>query len=383
MPGAETAVATAVILQRDALDGLIKTLRAKGYRIVGPRVADDAVVYDDLDGADDLPTGWGDEQKGGHYRLRKRADKAVFGYTTAPQGWKRFLYPPKQKLFAARRTASGFAIEPPPPPEPPLAIIGARACELAAMRVQKRVFGDKDYPDPGYQKRLADAFVVAVECSEAGDTCFCASMGTGPAVDSGYDIKMVELVDKSRHVFVAEAGSAKGAKVLKELKGDKAKDADKDAAAARVAKAAKAMGRVMETATAKRLKDFPEHARWDQVAARCLTCGNCTMVCPTCFCTTVEDVTDLKGDNAERWRKWDSCFTIDFSYIHGGSVRTEAAARYRQWITHKLSTWHDQFGSSGCVGCGRCITWCPVGIDITEEVAAIHQAEKPAAKGRK
>ncbi|MBF0393567.1 MAG: 4Fe-4S dicluster domain-containing protein, partial [Alphaproteobacteria bacterium] len=119
-----------------------------------------------------------------------------------------------------------------------------------------------------------------------------------------------------------------------------------------------------------------EHPRWDEVAKRCLTCGNCTMVCPTCFCTTVDDVTDLGGTRTERVRSWDSCFTLDFSYIHGGSVRNEGSSRYRQWITHKLSSWHDQFGSSGCVGCGRCITWCPVGIDITEEVGAIRASEE-------
>ena len=119
-----------------------------------------------------------------------------------------------------------------------------------------------------------------------------------------------------------------------------------------------------------------EHPRWDNVAGRCLTCANCTMVCPTCFCTTVEDVTDVTGDHAERWRRWDSCFTQSFSYIHGGSVRTSAKSRYRQWMTHKLASWIDQFGSSGCVGCGRCITWCPVGIDITEEVRAIREGRE-------
>jgi Fe-S-cluster-containing hydrogenase component 2 len=120
-----------------------------------------------------------------------------------------------------------------------------------------------------------------------------------------------------------------------------------------------------------------DHPRWDNVAQRCLTCANCTMVCPTCFCTTVEDVSDVTGSHAERWRKWDSCFSQNFSYIHGGSVRSSAKSRYRQWMTHKLASWIDQFGSSGCVGCGRCITWCPVGIDITEEVRAIR--ESPAS----
>ncbi|HSV28310.1 MAG TPA: 4Fe-4S dicluster domain-containing protein [Candidatus Omnitrophota bacterium] len=388
MPGVDTAITTTVVLDAGGLDGLIKALKSKGFRIVGPRISDDAVIYDDIDSTADLPAGWGDEQKGGHYRLKKRADKALFGYTAAAQSWKRFLFPPKQKLFAATRTASGFKIQPPDKDPPPLAILGARACELAAMRIQGRVFGDKDYAEPGYQARMAGAFVIAVECGQAGGTCFCTSMGTGPEITKGYDIKLVELIDKARHVFVAEAGSGLGADFLAGLKAPKAKDTDIAAAQAKVAKAAQSMGRVMETRTAARLKELPEHARWDEVAARCMTCGNCTMVCPTCFCSTVEDVTDLKGDHAERWRKWDSCFSVDFSYIHGGSVRTEARSRYRQWITHKLSTWHDQFGSFGCVGCGRCITWCPVGIDITEEVAAIHKAEvgtgdKPAAKGRK
>ena len=146
-----------------------------------------------------------------------------------------------------------------------------------------------------------------------------------------------------------------------------------------MAKTAREMGRSLDTTDIKDLlyRNY-EHPRWDNVAARCLTCANCTMVCPTCFCTTVEDVTDLKGEQAERWRKWDSCFTMDFSYIHGGSVRATGKARYRQWMTHKLATWIDQFGSSGCVGCGRCITWCPVAIDITEEVRAIRQSESAA-----
>lgn len=249
-----------------------------------------------------------------------------------------------------------------------MAFIGVRACELAAIARQAKVFGDRDFADPGYQRRLADALIVAVQCGEALETCFCASMGTGPEVKGGFDIKLTEVIDKNRHVFVAEAGTPRGAKLLKAAK--PASQADIKAAA-QVVKNAETQQKHLDPAAARALAANPEHPRWDQVAARCLTCGNCTMVCPTCFCTTVEDVTDLKGDNAERWRKWDSCFTSDFSYIHGGAVRTETRSRYRQWITHKLSTWVDQFDETGCVGCGRCITWCPVGIDITEEAAVI------------
>lgn len=142
-----------------------------------------------------------------------------------------------------------------------------------------------------------------------------------------------------------------------------------------VARTAETLTRTLDTDGIRDLLfDNLDHPRWDEVASRCLACTNCTLVCPTCFCSTVEDTTDLTGGVAERWQTWDSCFTMDFSYIHGGSVRKTHRARYRQWLTHKLASWIDQFGTSGCVGCGRCITWCPVGIDLTEEVRALRES---------
>lgn len=373
MPGVDASNGSPAVLDRDGLGQLIAALRAKGYRVVGPRAADGAIVYDDIDGVDDLPAGLGDESEGGHYRLRKRSDDALFGYTLGAQGWKRFLYPPRQRLFAAHRQGGSFAVEADAAEEAPLAFLGARACELAAIAVQARVFGDKTFPDPGYQRRLAAAFVVAVECGAAAPTCFCASAGTGPEVTAGHDIRLLELKGQR---FLADAGSDRGRDLLATLPLSEPTAADLKAVTAARKAARAGQGRSLDGDTARALQTLPDHPRWDEVAARCLSCGNCTMVCPTCFCTTVEDVTDLSGDHAERWRKWDSCFSVEFSYIHGGSVRTEAKSRYRQWITHKLSTWHDQFGSAGCVGCGRCITWCPVGIDITAEVAAIAATRK-------
>jgi ferredoxin len=201
-------------------------------------------------------------------------------------------------------------------------------------------------------------------------------MGTGPTADSGYDLAITEVLDDG-HYFVAAAGSDEGAAILAELESAPARDGEQDAAARAHARAAAQMGREMDTTGIHDLLlSNLEHPRWDEVAERCLTCGNCTMVCPTCFCTTVEDVTDLAGETVERTQRWDSCFTIDYSHMHGGSVRNSARSRYRQWMTHKLATWFDQFGTSGCVGCGRCITWCPVGIDITEEVAAIRADDR-------
>jgi formate hydrogenlyase subunit 6/NADH:ubiquinone oxidoreductase subunit I len=201
-------------------------------------------------------------------------------------------------------------------------------------------------------------------------------MKTGPKAAFGYDVALTEVLQDGKHYFVVEVGTEFGAEVLSEIPFQQASEVEEQATEHIVAETARHMGRTMDTGGIKELlyRNY-EHPRWDEVAARCLTCANCTMVCPTCFCTTVEEVTDLTGGHAERWRKWDSCFTMDFSYIHGGSVRATPKSRYRQWMTHKLASWIDQFGTSGCVGCGRCITWCPVAIDITEEVRAIRESE--------
>jgi sulfhydrogenase subunit beta (sulfur reductase) len=360
------------MLDPEGLQALIATLAARGYQVLGPTVRDGAIVYDALTSSADLPAGWTERQDAGHYRLERRSDQALFGYAVGPNSWTRYLHPPIERLWQARREGDGFAVIADEEAPPKLAFIGVRACELHAIAIQDRVFVEGPHLNTAYRDRRRNNFIVAVNCGVAGGTCFCVSMNTGPKVAAGFDLSLTELLDGEGHRFVVEVGSAAGAEVLAELP-HRAAAADQVAAAdAVVAHTATQMGRHMDTNGLKDLlQGNPTHQQWDDVAARCLTCANCTMVCPTCFCTTVEDHTDLTGQTAERVRRWDSCFTLDFSYIHGGSVRTETKSRYRQWMTHKLASWIDQFGTSGCVGCGRCITWCPVGIDITAEVAAI------------
>lgn len=367
----------AVLLDQDGLAALVAGLAARGYTTVGPTLRDGAIVYDRIRDIADLPAGWTDRQAPGQYRLERREDRALFGYPVGPDAWKRFLHPPQERLWRATREGAGFSITPEPPPETAYAFLGVRGCDLAAIAIQDRVLAQGTHADTAYAARRRRAFLVAVNCGTAGATCFCPSMGTGPAVrqDDGappHDIALTELIDAARHHFLAEPASPAGADLLASLPARPAQAADLAAARAVSAATAAAITRRLDTDGLKqRLQDNPEHQAWQEVAARCLACGNCTMVCPTCFCTTVSDHTDLAGQEAERRRSWDSCFTADFSFIHGGTVRGSAASRYRQWLTHKLAGWIDQFGSSGCVGCGRCIAWCPVGIDLTETAAAI------------
>jgi len=364
-----------VVLQASQLGKLMQALTRRGFEVIGPTVRDGAIVYDRIESAEELPAGWTDEQQPGRYQLKRREDQALFGYAVGPHSWKKYLHPAEWQLWSAQRQQGTFRIlNNEAQPKRPYAFLGVRACELAAIEVQDRVLlGDK-YHDPIYEKRREGAFIVAVQCTQAAATCFCASMGTGPRARAGFDLALTEMAGPDGHRFVVEAGSDRGAEVLAELETAPATEANLREAEAAAEGAARQQVRSIDTAGIKELlyQNF-EHPRWDNVAARCLSCANCTMVCPTCFCTTVEDVSDVSGDHAERWRRWDSCFTLSFSYIHGGSVRTSGKARYRQWMTHKLASWIDQFGTSGCVGCGRCITWCPVGIDITEEVRAIRE----------
>ena len=372
----ERSVGEKVVLERASFPLFLASLRTHGYRVVGPTVRDGAIVYGDIERVEDLPVGWTERQEAGRYRLERRPDAALFGYVVGPHSWKKYLFPSHERLWTAQRTEGGFTVTPERDHDAPLAFLGVRACELAAIAIQDRVF--EKAGDPRYTSRRERILRVAVQCGQSGGTCFCVSMGTGPAVRSSHDLALTEILTPERHVFLVEVGSPAGAAALGAVPVHPATDEDRRAAERIVAKTAGSMGRTMDT---RGIRDLlvgnPENPRWENVARRCLACTNCTMACPTCFCQTTEEVPDLSETHVERWRRWDSCFNTAFSEVHGTPVRKSTRSRYRQWMTHKLATWFDQFDTSGCVGCGRCITWCPVGIDITEEVAAIRGNPPP------
>ena len=364
-----------VVLRASEIGKLIGTLQHRGFAVLGPTVRDGAILYSELESAADLPAGWSDEQGPGRYRLTRRDTPAYFANGLGPQSWKKYLHPADVRLLAAERSNGNFRIlNNEEHPHPPFAFLGVRACELAAIARQDQVLLGGPYRDAVYARQREGLFLIAKQCTASGPTCFCASMGTGPRLDRGFDLALTELTAGGEHRFLARAGSAAGEEVLAELQALPATRAELEAADAAVEKAASSQVRSIDAAkTHDVLSGAFDDPHWEKVAARCLACGNCTMVCPTCFCTTVEDTSDVTGGHAERWRRWDSCFTLNFSYIHGGHVRTSPKARYRQWMTHKLAAWIDQFGAHGCVGCGRCISWCPTGIDITAEFRALQE----------
>lgn len=374
MTGLNTKEIHSFIFESNDFNKLLDVLKKKGYRTIGPTLKDGTIVYGELNSVEQLPVGWVDNQDAGSYRLTKRADGTFFSYVVGPYSLKKFLFPPAMRLWQAELNGSKFEFTAQKEEIHKFAFIGVRSCDIHALLIQDRVFLNGSYLDPHYKLQREHIFVLAVNCGNAAGTCFCNSIGTGPRATSGFDLALTEILDNNSHNFLVEIGTELGSEILNTIPNRKANEMEKSIADDITKKTIGEMGRNLNTSNIKELLyNNYENPRWDDVAKRCLTCANCTMVCPTCFCSTVEDTTDLKGDNTERWRKWDSCFTMDFSYIHGGSIRSSTKSRYRQWITHKLATWIDQFGISGCVGCGRCITWCPVAIDITEEIQAIRE----------
>ncbi len=354
-------------LKADQLNSLIDALLDQGYRVIAPVKRDAAITLAEIRTSESLPQGWGDEQQPGSFRLTDRGDTEYFGFAVGAGSFKQYLFPSRRKLLDIdRHDMSMTKVE---DTEKPLAFLGARACDLDAIAIQDRVFMGSDFVDPFYAKRRNECIIIAVNCHRPSSTCFCTDAGKGPECRSGFDVALTEVGVDDDHRFLVETGSEKGTALVNNLDLEATTEADDAARQEIIDRAVAAMQPALpDTDIPALLKAATESPRWESIAERCLNCANCTLSCPTCFCSGIEDVTDLDGTHAERWQTWSSCFTMDHSYIHGGSIRRIGASRYRQWLTHKMSFWVDQFGMSGCTGCGRCVTWCPVGIDIREEL---------------
>jgi sulfhydrogenase subunit beta (sulfur reductase) len=369
------SIGTTVALPKAELDLLLADLRLNGYQTIGPRLQDESIVYKEIEGLKDLPRGIASEQKPAFYRMIQTGLERYFDFIPAAQSWKQFLFPPRHLLFSGQKNEAtgGWQIKENNDPAPHYALVGVRACELAAISIQDRVFLRPDFYDPIYRARREGLFILAVNCLHPNATCFCTSMGNGPQHSGGFDLCLTEMDD----VFLMEAGSELGLSMLSRRSYELPSAFIQTVARRAMEQAGEQITRKLDTSDLPSLLTSNLDAeRWDQVAKRCLSCASCTQVCPTCFCWDAADQTDVLGQNTRRERVWDSCFNPNYSYVFGGNTRPNIRSRYRQWLTHKLGQWKAQFDVLGCVGCGRCITWCPAGIDLTEEIAAIRAEVK-------
>lgn len=361
-------------IRSDRLQLLLDNLHHSGYDCFGPQVIDGAIVFDHITSTDQLPCGISDVQTPGSYALTKSNNTKYFDWANGPQAIKPLLFAPRENLWRSERptdievTFKTIEVE-----CRPMAIIGARACDIAAMKLQDKHFLQQQFVDPYYQSRRDNLLIIAVNCGHPADTCFCHSTGDGPFVDNttddnGADVVLTEIQDG----FIIQTFTGQGEKLIDGLP---LEDCNKQQ---------QAESETIETNAAKQKRQLPtfdirsrllnalDNNAWQDIATKCLSCGNCVAVCPTCFCHSENDEPELDGKTSVHYREWDTCFSQGHSYIHGITIRGDTSQRYRQWLTHKFATWFDQYGRSGCVGCGRCITWCPVGIDVTESLAAFN-----------
>ena len=365
-------IGSTIALPKPELDLLLADLRGNGFQTVGPHLQDESIIYTNIDGLKDLPRGMLSEQAPASYRMIRTGKERYFDFIPGGQSWKQFLFPPRYTLFNAVKDGT-WQLQENNEPAPHYALIGVRACELAAIHIQDKIFLREDFSDPICRARRESLFILAVNCLDPDATCFCVSMGCGPRHRAAFDLCLTELDD----VFLVEVGSELGRSLLFNRTFDLPSAFVQNSANLAMERAAGAMMRTMDTSDLPGLLTGNLDAeRWTEVGKRCLSCANCTLVCPTCFCWDATDQVDILGKSTRRDRVWDSCFNPNYSSVVGGNTRPNIRSRYRQWLTHKLGAWKDQFGMLGCVGCGRCITWCPAGIDLTEEVNAIRAEVK-------
>lgn len=374
MPNKPPEIGAAIVISKPDLDTILKTLLSQGFTLAGPQVKDYTVILGPIESLADLPKGYQSQEGPGKYSLTSNGKENYFDVTSGPHAWKKYFFPPKAQLMVFQQDQSkawslaNAEVEP-----PKTALIGVRPCDLAGIQIQDKIFLEGERCDPVYRDRREGAFLFIANCTEPCGTCFCTSMGTGPKAETGFDLALTELQD----IFLIEVGSEAGQEAIADLEWKAADDKIQKQAASTLDEAIKKIGLNLPNPDhlEKELLENLDHPQWENVAGRCLSCGSCTLVCPTCFCWDSTDKTLLPGDTIIRERSWDSCFNPDYSYVAHGNTRPNTRSRYRQWLTHKFASWYEQYGSSGCVGCGRCITWCPAEINHLDEIAVIRQGE--------
>ncbi|WP_100641648.1 4Fe-4S dicluster domain-containing protein [Alteromonas facilis] len=355
---------TKLFIPRSELEHLLNVLKTLGYSTIAPQVKQDAIVFDFIEGVEQLPWGVEQETAPGRYQLHHTDKQRCFSWNTGPQLFKPWLFQPTQTLWTGVETEHGITFKPAQQDVQKLAFIGARSCDIAALYLHDQHFIHGPYADEHYARQRSQICIVAVNCSQSTQTCFCTSTGDGPEATYGYDV----LLDELEEGYLISAKSPTGNEIIEKLATQQAKQTHLSMAQQQLANAANQQRQMPTSEDLQKLTQHLSDDQWDKIAERCLACGNCTSVCPTCFCSKQESETDVETGEHGQVRYWDSCFSEQHAYISGKPIRTAISQHYRQWVLHKLANWQVQYGRSGCVGCGRCIDWCPAAIDLVEEV---------------
>jgi sulfhydrogenase subunit beta (sulfur reductase) len=318
----------------------------------------------------------------------KAAGYAVFAPARAPEGWtfapyeggavglggylltamspKNFALPQLEAFLTYDNDDGRLA----PMPEGKRLVFGVRPCDARALALVDRVYRDRGFRDPHYLSRRDNTVLVVLACQQPAPTCFCTSVGGGPADATGADVVAYEAGDD----LLLEPTSGKGEEFLKAAKLDQAPEAELKKAKEAYEKVAAAMSPLWDLAAVRpKLYANFDAAAWEEIASRCVSCAACTFVCPSCHCFDVAD--EGKHGRGLRLRFWDACTQSLFTlHASGHNPRERKAARYRQRVLHKFYYFHDNWGENLCVGCGRCVVACPVNVDIREAVTLAAEA---------
>jgi len=333
-----------VVMTREDLDRLVRSA-SESFSVFGPKRKD--VTY-----------AFGEIKSGRDMDLRYRT-------TILPP--KKMFHPPRETLLYFSR-ADGFSVNQQTSESRKALLIGVHACDLNAILRLDRFFSE-EFRDPQYLARRAGSAIVGLNCTEIGENCFCHSMGTGPECSTGFDLSMTNLGDR----YLVEIGTDVGRRLLQPLSLSRADERDFEEKCRRLASAKNQFKKFVDKhGLAEAASKSFDHPIWKELAKIDLSCGSCSLVCPTCYCYDVLDRIDLQLQHGERVRELDSCQLLEYASVdRGGNFRSERKDRMRQWMLCKLRYTGQEHGFSGCVGCGRCIGACTVHIDITEVAAGI------------
>jgi len=293
---------------------------------------------------------------------------SVIGEIRAVEPIKSFYFPARTKI------AEYFSKEDSDKKEKPIAIIGAKSCDLASFKVMDYVYSQEPFKDPFYVSKRETGLIISSDCTLYGKTCFCVAIGIMPHPTEGFDINLSEVEGG----YVAEAGSIKGEKVIKEYfqlfqAADphiKTRDLNRKKLKEDLLEHAKKSEIPAKDSIQPALKSKFDTGLWEETSKTCVECGACNMICPACHCFILMD--QKKENGFERLRMWDSCLLMSFARVAGGAnPRKLLAQRMRNRFDKKFNFFPDTVGTFGGTGRGRCIEACPGKRDIREVLSKL------------